>query len=454
MFYVKTAKASALMLALIMLIALIPSVNMAEGNIIPEITIKIVVPPVDGAKPVFTCDFTDSSYGCNYTVDHIDWYNPFFSMNYDRNLVFDASEDCHFQVMLIASGDWHFDKNETHITVDGKAPDDVIIQENRIYITRDYEVLTAIDEVNALIDNFYSDYNVSNVTVTSAEPDKYSIKSFEISDDTGFSCSPDDILVEGRLYGIKVEYTPAPGYGFTENTQTLNNGVPTWQYGREYLSPFLISSLNYSEPDVKNRISEVKLTVPIPVKGNKPADAMAPYNAEGYTVSSTAWTPVCTEFKGGTVYTVTVVLLADKNYKFSYKTAYFINGRKAAIIKNYWGKATIAFTFAATQADETPMPTAVPEEPTKEPGGMEADSAEPTVKPTAEPLKPTEAPAVTPVPEEPNAEPTAMVEETAAPHSSDEMASEALIIVLAVIGGLLFIALVTLMVVLLVRKKG
>ena len=300
------------------------------------------------------------------------------------------------------------------------------------------ESLKPISEVNALVNGFYAGYKVSTVTVKSAEPDKYSIRSFQISDDCGQPCSDNDRFEENRTYGIEVHFKPRSGYCFNESTGTLLNGSPTWPYGIFYESPTELSFLHYMEPNVKIGITQVSLTVPVPERGNKPADAAASSDAEGYKVSSTSWTPECSEFKGGTVYTATVVLRADNDYRFTARTTYLINGKKAEVIKDYWEKSTIAFTFAATEADPAPDPTA---EPTAEP------TPEPTAEPTAAPAEPTAAPeGPTAMPEDPDEDPSE-------PDSSAAGIPTSLVIVLAVIGGLLLIAIAVLIIVLIVRRK-
>lgn len=331
--------------------------------------------------------------------------------------------------------------------------------EKNLYLLDDmyavYKDRKNITTANALIKGFYAGYKVSDVRVVSAEPKKYIIDDFSVDATIG-SSGPDTILKAGDDYTFEIEFAAKSAYQFDNWCEIQFNGEEIVNRGNRHQGPSsLFGTAWWLQAEDKEHIIEVNLTVPEPETGEKPASAIADDTDEGYSVYSTDWTPGCTEFEGGTVYTATIVLKADEEYRFASKTSYRINGQKVKIIKSYWEKTTIAFTFDATEAEPTPEPTEAPPEPTEAPPEPTEAPTEPPVtteapqEPTAEPNEPTE------IPQEPTAQPAEPDQQNEKPDSNNQNSTMTLIIVIiAVLGALLIAAIVIVIIIVLKRKKN
>ena len=315
-----------------------------------------------------------------------------------------------------------------------------------------------ITTANALIKGFYAGYKVSNVRVVSAEPKKYIIDDYSIYSSEG-ECTPDTVLKANEFYTLDITFKAKSAYQFDNWCEIQYNGEEIMSRGNAHPCPSLLfGNAWWWQAEEKEHIVEVNLTIPEPETGEKPASAIADDTDEGYSVYSTEWTPGCTKFKGGTVYTATIVLKADEEYRFASKTSYRINGQKAKIIKSYWEKTTIAFTFDATEAEPTPEPTEAPPEPTEAPAEPTEAPTEPLVtteapeapqEPTAEPNEPTE------IPQEPTAAPEEPTEPSAMPEKPNRTSLETtVVIIVAVLGVLLIAAIVAIIIIVLKRKKS
>ena len=99
----------------------------------------------------------------------------------------------------------------------------------------------------------------------------------------------------------------------------------------------------------KASIAAVAVTVTGPEKGGTP-DATATANgAVNFTIGAASWSPNDDPFKGGEIYTVSVILTAQPNYAFAPElSAATINGYHATVTANTEDALTLSHTFAAT----------------------------------------------------------------------------------------------------------
>jgi len=101
-------------------------------------------------------------------------------------------------------------------------------------------------------------------------------------------------------------------------------------------------------------IPAVAVTVTGPVKGAVPDTTAAGTGsfAEHFTVGAVSWIPYDNPFKGETVYTATVALIADGYYTFAGNVAGTINGNNAAVVNNTGTTLELSYTFPATNPKE------------------------------------------------------------------------------------------------------
>ena len=99
----------------------------------------------------------------------------------------------------------------------------------------------------------------------------------------------------------------------------------------------------------KEGIAAVAVTVTGPVKGEIPDTAAAVSGTVNFTAGTASWSPGDNPFKGGEVYTVSVILTAHENYAFaSTLTSATVNGNDATVSNNTGNALTLSHTFAAT----------------------------------------------------------------------------------------------------------
>jgi uncharacterized repeat protein (TIGR02543 family) len=94
-------------------------------------------------------------------------------------------------------------------------------------------------------------------------------------------------------------------------------------------------------------ITTVSITVTGPAKG-EPPDTTADGDGN-FTIGTVTWSPNDNPFNGGTVYTVSVTIMADDGYTFASElTSAAINGLTAIVTNNTGRALTLSHTFAQT----------------------------------------------------------------------------------------------------------
>jgi hypothetical protein len=109
-------------------------------------------------------------------------------------------------------------------------------------------------------------------------------------------------------------------------------------------------------------ITNPEISIAAPVKGAVP-DTRAISEADSFTVETVSWDPADSPFKGGEVYTATVMLVAANGFTFIGLETATINGQTAEVSGNTGTAVTLSYTFAAT-IDKTVSSIAIKEQPT------------------------------------------------------------------------------------------
>ena len=98
-------------------------------------------------------------------------------------------------------------------------------------------------------------------------------------------------------------------------------------------------------------VNDVEVLITGPAKDGVP-DTTATADGEGYTCGSVSWSPNDNPFKGSTVYTATVTLMADADHAFASSLTAAINGDTATVANNTTTAVTLSLQFDETLAKD------------------------------------------------------------------------------------------------------
>ena len=323
-------------------------------KIISEVAVTGVVTPVDGAKPVETCELG----GTGYTLKSMSWYDGSLKMNSAGT--FQAGKTYRACLYLLPEKGYTFDGADSMTaTVNGKTVEvtNVYGEPEQRGVTIDFtcekpsKTISTVDitELDALKPGTAADYTASTSTA-GCTVKKVEYQMFQ-------KIMTNYVPADGENIAVVVTVAAADGYEFASGSTATWNGLK---------SDDTVAGLNANEKryafyikvkaDDSQIIKFAAMTVTAPEIGKAPSTAVT---GSGVEASDVKWSPADATFQAGTAYTVSFTLKADATHVLAddFKNAgtVTVNGQKATLTSSTKGKFvtyTVSYTFPALKAGE------------------------------------------------------------------------------------------------------
>lgn len=311
-------------------------------KIISEVAVTGVVTPVDGAKPVETCELG----GTGYTLKSMSWYDGSLKMNSAGT--FQAGKTYRACLYLLPEKGYTFDGADSMTaTVNGKT-----VEVTNVYGEPEQRGVT-IDFICEKPSKTISTVAVTGIDapVIGATPDTTAAASPGMTVGRVTWSPADPVFKEGVAYTVTVTILEEDGYTFESAvTATINGQTAKYSRTRQAAKLF-VSTVSYTFPTLKSgEISNVAVTgIDAPVFGKTPDNtAVVPADAQ-YTVAAVSWDPACDSFLGNSVYSVLVSLESKDGMKFAAAPAVTINGEAAKVVSGAGSEELkISYAFPKT----------------------------------------------------------------------------------------------------------
>lgn len=312
-------------------------------KIISEVAVTGVVTPVDGEKPVETCELG----GTGYTLKSMSWYDGSLKMNSAGT--FQAGKTYRVCFYLLPEKGYTFNSVDSMTaTVNGKT-----VEVTNVYGEPEQRGVT-IDFTCEKPSKTISTVAVTGIDapVIGATPDTTAAASPGMTVGRVTWSPADPVFKEGVAYTVTVTILEEDGYTFESAvTATINGQTAKYSRTRQAAKLF-VSTVSYTFPALKaDEITSVAIAgIDTPVVGAKP-DTTVEADSEKYTVTSVLWSPGDSKFAADKAYTVNLTLKAAGTNKFSSKVTADIDGQEAKIVSGTGTQELrISYTFPALKA--------------------------------------------------------------------------------------------------------
>ena len=148
--------------------------------------------------------------------------------------------------------------------------------------------------------------------------------------DSGAELSNTDAFAEGKQYRAELKLTARPDWQFLDSTTYKINGTAAEKDSSSDAAPWeqvTLSRIFTAKPATEGKvITNIQMTIPVPVAGNSPSSCTAQKSDPRYTIKSLSWTEVdaagtpishtVTTFEEGKHYQVRIRLTSNVGYEF------------------------------------------------------------------------------------------------------------------------------------------
>ena len=160
--------------------------------------------------------------------------------------------------------------------------------------------------------------------------------------DSSAALSNTDVFVEGKQYRAELKLTAGPDWQFLNSTTYKINGTAAEKNSSSDAAPWeqvTLSHIFTAKPATEGKvITNIQMTIPVPVAGNSPSSCTVQKSDSRYTIKSLSWTEVdaagtpishdVTTFEEGKHYQVRIRLTSNVGFEFEGdKQEAIINGK-------------------------------------------------------------------------------------------------------------------------------